>query len=461
MLKQINKNMKKIFFLLAIAIGVASLSAQNNNGLKLPAASPTQKLSYQFGSSQIELSYSRPNLRGRSVFQTNSELAPVGKFWRFGANSATKITFKDKVYFGETEVQPGTYSIFAIPNNTNWDIILNKDLSTNGESNYKASEDVAHYNASVQNNSLQNAINKQSFELHFSSTNPASCNLDIAWGDVRLMVPIRLVDSKLANTKALSPSINLNQEFGIGMIDVNYSSPSLKGRAVFQNKSPLAPLNEMWRLGANAATLIKFSTDVNFGGKEVKAGEYALYAIPNEKEWTIILNKGVKNWGTFGYKESDDVIRINAAVQAIDQSLSVENFTINFEDLKSETGFLVFRWGTTQVSVDLSMDIKKYISKPLSDSLTVEKVSIQNYNLGANYYFEFEKNYPKALECVQKYIDARPKAFWMFLLKAKILKEMGQKEAAKEAALLCQKIAGEEKNADYVRNAQFFMDNLK
>ncbi|MCX8472406.1 MAG: DUF2911 domain-containing protein [Sediminibacterium sp.] len=452
--------MKKIILLLTLAISIGSLTAQNNNGLKLPNASPSQKVNYQFGSSQIELSYSRPNLRGRTVFQTNSELAPLGKFWRFGANSATKITFKDKVIFGETEVNPGTYSILAIPNSDSWEIILNKDLTTNSENSYKQSEDVARVKAAVKNTN-QLSINQQSFELGFSSQNPEQCNFDISWGNAKLTIPIQLVDKNLANTKALSPNNTIVQEFGVGNIDLIYSSPSLKGRAVFQANSPLAPLGQMWRLGANAATSIKFSTDVSFGGKEVKAGDYVLYAIPNEKEWTIILNKGLKNWGTGGYKESDDLVRIKATVQQLQNAESFESFNINFEDVKSETGFLVFRWGTIQVSVELMTDIKKYVSKPMADSLSVKNVSLRSYNMGANYYFEFEKNYPKAVECVQKVIEANPKAYWMYLLKAKILKEMGQKEAAKEAALQCKNIATEEKNPDYVRFAQTLIDNLK
>ena len=124
---------------------------------------------------------------------------------------------------------------------------------------------------------------------------------------------------------------------------VVYSRPQLKGRRL--NK--LIPANKMWRLGANEATEVTFYTNVTFGGKSVKAGTYAMFAIPGEKEWTIILNKDLNVWGNYSHKESQDVVRIKAKVSS--SMAPIEAFSITFDrDMNLYLG-----WGYTVVKVDI------------------------------------------------------------------------------------------------------------
>lgn len=123
---------------------------------------------------------------------------------------------------------------------------------------------------------------------------------------------------------------------------VVYSRPQLKGRAL----SSLAPNGKVWRTGANEAPSITLYNDVKIGGKSVSAGEYSLFTIPGEKEWTIILNKDINLWGAYSYNEANDVIRVTAPVSTGD---SLEAFSIAFSD-----GNLNFGWGTTRVSVTFS-----------------------------------------------------------------------------------------------------------
>jgi hypothetical protein len=102
-----------------------------------------------------------------------------------------------------------------------------------------------------------------------------------------------------------SPSAKIAQQVGLSNVSVDYSRPSTKGRKIF---GELVPFGEVWRTGANGATLLTFSTDVIISGKNVPAGQYALYAIPNKSEWTMILSKNTKLWGAIGYNESDDLV---------------------------------------------------------------------------------------------------------------------------------------------------------
>lgn len=93
-------------------------------------------------------------------------------------------------------------------------------------------------------------------------------------------------------------------------VKVSYGQPSKKGRAIFGG---LEKYGKVWRAGANEATEITFTKDGTFGGKPVKAGTYTLFAIPNEQEWTIILNSELKQWGSFNYDKikGKDVLQVN------------------------------------------------------------------------------------------------------------------------------------------------------
>ena len=126
---------------------------------------------------------------------------------------------------------------------------------------------------------------------------------------------------------------------------VSYSQPSKRGRVIF---GELVPYGKVWRTGANKSTDITFNTDVMFGGKEVKKGTYALFTIPEEKEWTVILNSVTKQSGAFDYDKNKDknVLEIKASVTAI--SSEQEKFTISFKGNN-----MIFTWDKTSVSVPL------------------------------------------------------------------------------------------------------------
>jgi hypothetical protein len=109
------------------------------------------------------------------------------------------------------------------------------------------------------------------------------------------------------------------------MVKAIYSRPQLKGRTVVE----LAPNGEVWRTGANEAVEITFYKDVTFGDKAVKAGKYTLFTIPGETEWTVILSAAENVWGSYFYKESEDVVRVKGAVSKSDEL--VEAFSIAFD----------------------------------------------------------------------------------------------------------------------------------
>jgi tetratricopeptide (TPR) repeat protein len=248
---------------------------------------------------------------------------------------------------------------------------------------------------------------------------------------------------------APSPTQKISQEFGLGKIELTYSRPNIKGRPLLKEGSELAPLGQLWRTGANAATRLYFSDNVMMGGKLLDTGSYVLYTIPGKETWEIVINKGLSNWGTDGYKESEDVVRFK--VKALKMANPMETFTMQFANIQPESCELHLMWATTAVSIPMSTSIKDRIRAQVEKALSADPVNPANYQAAANFYFEWTKEYDKALANAKKATDANPKAFWLFLLTAKIQKELGDKVAAKASAEKCIAIATEAKNDDYVR----------
>jgi len=244
---------------------------------------------------------------------------------------------------------------------------------------------------------------------------------------------------------APSPTQTIIQDFGLGQIELTYSRPGIKGRQVFGDNSELVPLGKPWRTGANAATKIHFSDKVTIGNATLDSGSYVIYTVPNKTQWDVVFSKGTAYPGSEGFKESDDVLHYKATVNQIKEK--IETFTMQFANLKNESCELHLRWANTDVAVTIKTDIKERIRQQLETALQSDK---KPYYQAANFYFDYDKDYAKALEYINKATDENPKAYFMFLQKAKIQKAMGDKAGAKASALQTIELAKEAKNADYV-----------
>ena len=127
---------------------------------------------------------------------------------------------------------------------------------------------------------------------------------------------------------------------------VAYGQPSKRGRVIF---GQLEPYGKVWRTGANEATEITFTKDATFGGQAVKAGTYTLFTIPNENEWTVILNPELKQWGAYGYDKIKDKDLPHVKVPAKKLDAPVEKLTLKFDEKNS----LVIEWDQTHVEVPI------------------------------------------------------------------------------------------------------------
>ena len=267
-----------------------------------------------------------------------------------------------------------------------------------------------------------------------------------------------LVAGAQVKMPAASPTQTLSQDFGLGKIEIVYSRPSLKGRPVFGKGTLLAPVGQVWRTGANGATKITFSDPVTIGGKLLPAGAYGLFTIPGETEWTIIFNTNSKGWGSFEYKETEDVVRLKVKPETT--SNNTETFGMNIGNITAETASIDLKWGKVLVSIPISTDIKPTVRKQVEASLAGTNINSNTYATAANFYFDLDKDYAKTLTNVNKAIETNAKAYWLFLLKGKAQKLLGDKAGAKESATTCIKLATEAKNDDYVRSANEVLKGL-
>ncbi len=143
----------------------------------------------------------------------------------------------------------------------------------------------------------------------------------------------------MAQAAKASPAMSTEND----LVKITYGAPSKKGREIY---GALVPYNAVWRTGANEATEITFKKDVDVAGKMVKAGTYTLFTIPTEKEWTIIFNSELKQWGAYGYDKIKSKNVAEVKVPATMTSEVQESLTIT----ATAKGFDII-WDKTKVSV--------------------------------------------------------------------------------------------------------------
>jgi Protein of unknown function (DUF2911) len=255
-----------------------------------------------------------------------------------------------------------------------------------------------------------------------------------------------------------SPGATVKQRVGLTDIEVTYSRPGVKGRVIFGN---LVPYDEVWRTGANTATKISFSTAVNLGGKDVPAGDYALYSIPDKDSWTIILNKVTGQWGAYAYSSKNDFARIKAAPVALAEP--VETFEISVGDIKPESASLNLTWEKTRVSVPITVDTKSTLVPQIEKAMAAGGDKAP-YFQAAMYYYENDLDLKKAATWMDAAIAANPKAYYMIYRKGLILAKAGDKAGAIAAAKQSIEIASKDSGAakeEYLRLNQALIDQLK
>ena len=150
----------------------------------------------------------------------------------------------------------------------------------------------------------------------------------------------------------VSPNGYAGTTVGTADVLVQYGRPSLRGRAYFADGAELAPAGAVWRTGANEAATVTFTGDVRVEGEPVPAGTYALFTVPGDGEWTVILNKTAQQWGSFRYDEAEDQLRVTVAPMT--DAPMQEQFEIRFSEVSEDAATMLLHWGTVGVPVTIT-----------------------------------------------------------------------------------------------------------
>jgi hypothetical protein len=265
--------------------------------------------------------------------------------------------------------------------------------------------------------------------------------------------PLGLTAQELKMPQA-STAQTITQAFGLGSITINYSRPNTKGRKIFGG---LEPYGSVWRTGANSATTITTTEAIQLEGKDLPAGTYGIFTIPGANEWTVIINKGAKQWGAYEYKAEEDLFRI--AIKPIKLKDKIETFSIQLADVYPTKAKLQLMWENTAININLTTDIDSKIMAGIEEAMKGDK---KPYFAAAQYYFENGKDLSKALEWASAAEASDPKAPYYKLWKGRIQLKMGDKKAASITASEGIKVAEESKNAEYVRlNSELLAETKK
>ncbi len=201
MLKRFLHNMKQLFAIALVAISLNSFA----QAVKMPAPSPGQTIKQDFSLSFIEVNYSRPVIKGRTIF---GDIVPFGKLWRAGANNPTKVTFGEDVKVAGKDLKAGSYQLMIIPTAKNWEIIFNK--GTNGVFNYHPEEDVLK--VTVPTNSLASSV--ESFTIQLGQVIANTCEIQIMWEKTSVSIPVTTeIDAKIAASIEKAMSVDTKPYF--------------------------------------------------------------------------------------------------------------------------------------------------------------------------------------------------------------------------------------------------------
>lgn len=245
---------------------------------------------------------------------------------------------------------------------------------------------------------------------------------------------------------ASSPFAKHEQQVGLTNVTLEYSRPSAKGRTIFAEDG-LVPYGKIWRTGANSATKITFGDDVKVGGKELKAGSYAVLTIPNAKSWDVMFYPyETGNWGS--YVEMEPAATVKAEVTKM-TPVYVETFDFFLDDLTANGASIGFVWADTYAGLQLEVNTDAMVMKSIEQTLAGPTVN--DYYAAGAYYHDSGKDLEKALEWVQKATKSGTPRYWQVRKESLILADLGRYKDAVAAAKQSLELAKEAGNDDYIR----------
>lgn len=244
----------------------------------------------------------------------------------------------------------------------------------------------------------------------------------------------------------LSPKASVSYTIGMTEVKVTYGAPAVKERVIWGN---LVPYDKIWRAGANEATTIEFSTDVNMEGQSLKAGKYSLFVIPSEAgEWTVIFNKKHDQWGAYTYDEAEDALRITLTPK-LNEGLQ-ERLTYTIHDMKMDMGYVKLAWEKMRLYLRFKVDMMEEAMGNIIDALEAspEDKKWVVYAQGAQFLVDADANIDQALEWAKKSTDMFSTS-WNWYIRAQVEAKKGDMMSAVASGTKCAEIGLADENDNY------------
>jgi hypothetical protein len=210
----------------------------------------------------------------------------------------------------------------------------------------------------------------------------------------------------------ISQGAKVTQVIGLSDVTVYYHRPGVKGRTIWGSKGSGALLEygEVWRAGANEPTLFTFSNDVTIAGKRLRAGTYRFLVIPNEKEWTLIFNSEVKNWGTV-YEPEHDTLRFNVTPLTGPHE---EWMSFSFTDLTPVSATVVLAWEKMRAPFKIEFNLLPLLQSSTGSSGVLH--SAARFALDNNMYLKEAGDWvDRSIAMDRNFFNLRTKAELVYL----------------------------------------------
>jgi len=243
-----------------------------------------------------------------------------------------------------------------------------------------------------------------------------------------------------------SPKGYIKQTVGLTDVEVTYSRPGARGRAVFGN---LVPFGKLWRTGANENTIINFGDDVVIDGKTLKKGKYSIYTIPKIESWEVIFYLSTDNWGLpENWNEAYVALRTTVKEEAL--PTPVETFTIGINGLDQNFAYLEMAWENSHVALKFEVPTAKIATASIQKTLAGP--TWNDYYAASQYLFQSNGNMISARDYVDKALEmSTEKPYYLTRLKSLIQAKQGDKAGAIETAKISLAAAEAANNQDYVK----------
>ncbi|MDN3723775.1 DUF2911 domain-containing protein [Aequorivita sp. SDUM287046] len=279
--------MKKIIFIFSALMLSIGINAQ----IETPQPSTLQKIEQTVGLTPITLEYSRPSMKGRTIY---GDLVPYDKMWRTGANANSKITFGDDVEIGGKTVPAGTYAIFTKPGNSNWEVFFYIESSNWGTpEKWEESKVAAKVSVSV----YPMPMKIETFTMSFDEVKNDSVILGILWENTYVGVPIKMFTDKMvaANIDRVMNGPSANDYYSSAVYyleagkDINQAKTWID-KSIEMNKDP-----KFWQLRQKSLIYAK-AGDKN-GAIEAAKKSMELAKAAGNNDYVALNEKSLREWG--------------------------------------------------------------------------------------------------------------------------------------------------------------------